>query len=99
MQVRTFEFDLTKSNANRDKHGIDFELAQALWADELHIIVPAKNLGEERQAIIGKLQDKIWIAIFTPRGSAIRLISVRRARQIEIENYEKANRRRIGQEI
>jgi uncharacterized DUF497 family protein len=28
-----FEFDPAKSAANLEKHGIDFEAVQALWAD------------------------------------------------------------------
>lgn len=97
--VLSFEYDPAKSEANRDKHGIDFLWAQALWDDRLCVVVAARSLGEERWAIIAKLQGKHWIAIFTMRGKAIRLISARRARDSEVQNYEETNNRRIGQEI
>jgi len=38
--------------------------------------------------MIGKLQKKIWTAIYTIRSEAIRIISVRRAREKEVEIYE-----------
>ncbi|MFZ5821980.1 MAG: BrnT family toxin, partial [Chloroflexota bacterium] len=39
-----FEYDPHKSDSNRAKHGIDFEQAQALWNDESHLEIPARNL-------------------------------------------------------
>jgi uncharacterized DUF497 family protein len=44
---------------------------------------------EDRGIIIGKYQEKLWTAIFTLRGDAIRIISVRRARGKEAKLYEK----------
>jgi len=38
-----FEFDSKKSRLNWERHGIDFEDAQALWA-EFHIVLPAKSV-------------------------------------------------------
>jgi uncharacterized DUF497 family protein len=43
--------------------------------------------GEERNLMIGRISDKTWTAVFTRRGEAIRLISVRRARKEEEEQY------------
>jgi uncharacterized DUF497 family protein len=37
---------------------------------------------------IGKIESRLWTAIFTHRGSNIRIISVRRARQNETRRYE-----------
>jgi uncharacterized DUF497 family protein len=38
------------------------------------------------------MEAKLWAAIFTQRGEAIRIISVRRARRKEAELYEKEKR-------
>lgn len=83
-----FEFDQNKSLANKAKHGIDFTEAQQLWDDPERIEIPTKNLDEPRYILIGKIDDKIWAAIFTYRKNKIRLISVRRARKDEKEIYE-----------
>ncbi len=83
-----FEFDPEKSKTNLDKNGIDFEEAQFLWDDPLFLEIPAKNLDEDRYLIIGKIGDKYCSAIVTYRHHKIRIISVRRARNKEIELYE-----------
>ena len=84
-----FEWDLDKSRSNLVKHGIDFETAKNLWMDEDHIEIWAPHPVEDRGIIIGKHQNKLWTAIFTMRGNAIRIISVRRARKKEAKLYEK----------
>ncbi len=83
-----FEYDPHKSDLNRAKHGIDFDKAQALWDDEAYLEIPAKNLDEPRFLVIGKIEGKHWSAVITYRGENIRIISVRRSRDEEIELYE-----------
>ena len=73
---------------NRAKHGIDFDQVQALWDDEAYLEIPAKNLDEPRFLVIGKIKEKHWSAVITYRGENIRIISVRRSRDEEIELYE-----------
>ena len=82
-----FEFDPAKSAANKAKHGIDFEEAQALWEDANHFVVPSPYSPEERFAAIGMIAGKLWAAIVTLRGGNTRIISVRRARPDETEAY------------
>ena len=84
----SFEFDSRKSNSNLIKHGIDFVEAQLLWLDPDLLEVPAKTIDEPRYLIVGKMLDKHWSAIITYRDENIRIISVRRARDEEIEIYE-----------
>jgi uncharacterized DUF497 family protein len=83
-----FEFDEAKSVANEAKHGIDFGAAQALWADENLIEIPARTHDEERFLVIGKISSTFWSAVITYRNRRIRLISVRRSRGEEIALYE-----------
>lgn len=83
-----FEFDPDKSASNAEKHGISFDEAQKLWADPDYLELQAKNADEPRSMIIGKIGQKHWSAIVTYRGENIRLISVRRSRDKEIEIYE-----------
>jgi len=83
-----FEYDSKKSQTNREKHGIDFEDAQALWIDEDRLEIPAKTLDEPRYLVVGKISGKHWSAVITNRGENVRIISVRRSRDEEIELYE-----------
>lgn len=85
-----FEFDSQKSLANKAKHGIDFEEAQVLWQDVRLLEAPARTEDEPRFLAVGMIGDTCWSAIFTRRNDIIRIISVRRARKTEIEQYESA---------
>ncbi|MDZ4163986.1 MAG: BrnT family toxin [Smithellaceae bacterium] len=84
----SFEWDTEKSLANKDKHGIDFKAAQSLWSDDNRLEIHAAHPLEDRWILIGKKDDKLWTAIFTLRGNAIRIISVRRSREKEVDLYE-----------
>lgn len=83
-----FEFNATKSNSNKKKHGIDFYEAQALWNDSDFIEIPLQTIDEPRFLIIGRISEKHWSAIITYRSEKIRIISVRRSRKEEVEIYE-----------
>ncbi len=85
-----FEFDLSKSKSNKDKHGIDFEEAQALWKDEQLLEIEARSLDEPRFLLIGHIAGECWSAEVTYRRSKVRIISVRRSRVEEINLYEKS---------
>ena len=84
----SFEFDATKSDSNRAKHGIDFVEAQSLWNDPMLLEIPAKTDDEPRYLVIGSIDGKHWSAVITYRGANVRLISVRRARTEEVALYE-----------
>ena len=83
-----FEFDPVKSDTNKRKHGVDFVQAQELWEDPERLLVPARTQGEARFMMIGKMGQKHWSAIFTYRDETIRIISVRRSRDEEVQAYE-----------
>ena len=83
-----FTFDPGKSEANRQKHGIDFVAAQALWRDPALLEIPARSIEEARFVVIGQLDGKHWSAVITYRQGIIRLISVRRSRPEEVQLYE-----------
>nr|WP_298413157.1 BrnT family toxin [uncultured Halomonas sp.] len=86
--MNEFEFDEAKSQANLDKHGIDFVTAQELWKDPYLLEIRAKSEDEPRFVLIGKISEKHWSAVVTYRKGRIRLISVRRSRKKEVEFYE-----------
>jgi uncharacterized DUF497 family protein len=84
----TFEFDESKSCANKMKHGIDFLEARGIWLDGNLLRITARSEVEPRFVFVGALDGKHWAAIVTYRGDTIRLISVRRARAEEVQAYE-----------
>jgi hypothetical protein len=83
-----FEYDRDKSAENKRKHGIDFEEAQALWADPSLVEIPARTGDEPRWLLLGTIDEKHWSAVITRREENIRLISVRRSRDEEVRIYE-----------
>lgn len=83
-----FEYDDDKSQRNLEKHGISFPYATALWSDPYLLTMRARTTGESRFLAIGMVEGKVWSAVFTYRATAIRIISVRRARRNEVELYE-----------
>jgi len=82
-----FEFDPAKSAANRNKHGIDFRGAIALWDDPDLLEVPARTEGEPRRLVIGRIDGRHWSGVITYREDRIRIISVHRSRPEEVELY------------
>jgi uncharacterized protein len=85
-----FEYDPAKSAANTDKHGIDFEEAQALWGDRRAIRAPLIFGDEPRFMVIGMIAERHWVAVCTLRGENVRIRSVRRARTEEVRRYDGA---------
>ena len=89
-----FEYDKNKSIINKQKHGIDFEEAKKLFEDDNGLVVPAKIVNNEKRfALISKILGKCYVAIFTLRNDSIRIISVRRCRKKEEQNYENYSKR------
>ena len=83
-----FEYDPRKSEANAEKHGIDFEEAQELWdADMLEFTANVK--GGHRFKAIGRIGAGYWAVVYTMREKRIRIISVRRATLKERSVYDR----------
>jgi len=86
-----FEYDPAKSQANREKHGIDFDAAQEMWRYGDLIWGPSKHPVEDRFMAIGRIKRQIWAAVYTMRQNRIRLISVRPAKRKERAIYVRAS--------
>jgi uncharacterized DUF497 family protein len=87
-----FEYDENKSIKNKEKHNIDFVEAKLLWNNKSSIVIPANITDNEvRYAMISKLNQKCYVAIFTIRNDNYRIISVRRCRKNEEKDYANNN--------
>jgi uncharacterized protein len=92
-----FEWDETKARSNLAKHGVAFELAQEVWDDPLHVILPDRIVdGEQRWHAIGVVGAvTVLVAVHTQPimeyESHIRIIGARRATAHERKRYEEDN--------
>ena len=86
-----FEWDVQKSVANLAKHGVSFDDAGTVFDDPLFIDFydPDHSDDEERYIIMGQSRNGVLMVVsYTERGSAVRLISARKASRREREFYE-----------
>ena len=89
-----FEWDESKNEINRNKHGIWFEEAQMIFFDPHHRVFldTEQTSNEDRYIAIGYSQsERLLVMVFCHRnsGSVIRIISARKATKKERGFYEK----------
>ncbi|MBQ6134324.1 MAG: BrnT family toxin [Lachnospiraceae bacterium] len=82
------EWDDNKNQANIKKHGISFETAALVFADEERIEYYDKlhSQDEDRYVVLGCVQGILYV-VYTMRGEAARLISARMANATERKIY------------
>ena len=82
------EWDDDKNRINIRKHGISFETAALVFADEERIEYYDKlhSLDEDRYVVLGCVQGILYV-VYTMRSEAARLISARLATQTERKIY------------
>jgi uncharacterized protein len=82
------EWDPRKAAANLKKHGVDFADAGTVLHDEQAITIRDDEAEEERYVTIGMdAIGNVLVVVYTWRGDRPRLISARRARPQEREQY------------
>lgn len=84
----TVEWDDVKSIINKKKHGISFDTAALVFADEERVEYYdiLHSVEEERFIVIGRVESVLFV-VYTTRGENIRIISARRATLREEEVY------------
>ena len=82
------EWDDNKNQINIQKHGISFDTAALVFADEERIEYYDKlhSQDEDRYVVIGCVQGILYV-VYTMRGEAARLISARMATPTERNIY------------
>jgi uncharacterized DUF497 family protein len=86
-----FEWDSTKAEANKVKHGVSFEEAITVFADPLARIFedPQHSETERREIIIGRsAKQNLILVSFVEEDDRVRLISARKATRTERKEYE-----------
>jgi uncharacterized DUF497 family protein len=83
-----FEWDSTKEQANRKKHGIDFRMAAKVFLDPYVIKFDDVDAnGELRFNAIGLVDGRMPVVIYTMRTEVVRIISARGAEPHEKRKY------------
>ncbi|MDR7124503.1 BrnT family toxin [Pseudotabrizicola sp. 4114] len=85
--MQDFEWDETKRLATLEKHSIDFVAAVEIFLNA-HLLLPARSDIEERRIAVGLMKGKVLAVVHTRRGGTIRIITARRARNHEREQFE-----------
>ena len=87
-----FEWDPKKAAANLRKHGVSFEDAQAVFADENAKLIddPDHSEEEDRFVLLGlssSLRLLVVCHCYRSEGNVIRIISARKAERLERNSY------------
>ena len=89
--IRTeFEWDDVKNSACFTSRGFDFAYAVRAFFAPRRIVVQDRrwDYGEDRYRLTGMIDGRANVVVYTARGSAIRIISARKANRKEISDYE-----------
>jgi uncharacterized DUF497 family protein len=98
MNALRIEWDENKNSANRHKHGISFEEAETVFADDHALLIadPEHSDNEDRFILLGmssSLRIMVVCHYYRVQDDVIRIITARKATREEQDGYIK--RRRI----
>ena len=88
MSTLRFDWDARKASENLHKHGLSFEEAQSVFADEHALLIddPEHSDKEDRFVILGlsvALRTLVVCHCYRKGGDVIRIISARKANKKE----------------
>jgi len=85
-----FEWDTVKAQSNEAKHAVSFPFAIRAFDDENRLTVIDNRLeyGEVRYIILARIEHRVYVLVYTERGSVIRIISARKANSREVKRYD-----------
>lgn len=90
-----FEWDEAKSETCFQERGFDFAYAAQAFFDPNRFVRAdtRHSYGEERYQLVGRIEQRLFVVVYTPRQDALRIISARKANQREVQNHEKDSTR------
>jgi uncharacterized DUF497 family protein len=87
-----FEWDETKRRRNLREHGVDFIDMFPIFDGDVAERADARfEYGESRIRCLGELNGRLYVVIYTWRGSNRRIISARKANARERREYRPGN--------
>ncbi len=85
------EWDEAKNRANQDKHGVAFDDVARFDFEHARVVDDNRQYyGEARRVALGKIDGRLHVLVYTRRGTALRVISLRRANKREQRYYAEA---------
>ncbi|MBJ6801608.1 BrnT family toxin [Geomonas propionica] len=93
-----FEWDDRKNCLNREKHGCDFaDVPEMFLSNRFEMQDDRRDYGDPRIIVIGNINSRIMVGVFTMRGTdTIRIISLRKANSREKAKFKRALAHRLG---
>lgn len=83
-----FEWSEAKRLAVLEARGLDFLDGRRLFDGRVIVTAPSPRGAEERWISIGELEGKMIAVVWMRRGEAIRIITMRKARDEEKRQYD-----------
>jgi hypothetical protein len=85
-----FEWDEAKSETCFAQRGFDFAYAARAFLDPDRILQSdtPHGYGEERYQLMGRIEGRLFVVVYTPRTGVLRIISARKANLREVRHYE-----------
>lgn len=89
-----FEWDKGNSDACFTERGFDFAYVIHAFIDAERLIHKGSrwDYGENRYQLLGAIDGRVFVIVYTIRGVVIRIISARKANQREVNDYENSER-------
>lgn len=86
-----FEWDERKAAANEEKHGVPFAFATRVFLDIDCLMNESagRSENEQRFEVVGVIEKRVYVVIFTQRNGRMRIISARKGNDREKRKYHK----------
>lgn len=86
-------FDPAKNAKNITERGLPFRMAEEVdWSQAVIIEDTRKDYGEKRWRAFGYIGERLFAVVFTTRGDAMHVISLRKANEREVRSYGNQNK-------
>ena len=79
-----------QSGACFDRRGFDFAYAVRAFLDPHRVVAQdrRRDYGEDRYRLLGTIDGRTYVVVYTIRGSAVRIISARKGNPKEVAEHE-----------
>lgn len=85
-------YNALKNETNIRERGLSFEAVRDLDLNKALIVEDIRKVYEERRfQVLGLIEGRLHMLVFTPRGGKMHVISLRKANPREIKRYEQAH--------
>ena len=84
------EFDPAKDQTNLKTHHVSLTLIEEFdWDSAIDVLDERHDYKEKRWVAHGLIGERLFCVVYTIRGPALRVISLRKANKREVRNYVK----------